>query len=223
MSTSIKLFATLAAIILMTSCESSTNGRTSATSSTRSPRRADSAANPTYDAPAVHNKIKDCRILLYDPRTGATIIVINKKHAWRKTEKGQLAITNGKRNRTYKILTDKQIDSLLVTLTERGSDQIRENFHQRHAALLRHKAQRGDGFKGIIIVENDGHRYSYIARRPGGKNDAQGIAKYKIFRDMRAAIFVFERAGLSEQVGSSATGAAPLDKLAVPSDSSNRR
>ena len=223
MSTSRLLFATVAALALLAACESSSNGRSNRSSRDVSPasaRASDDPANPAYDAPAVHNPIRNCRVLLYDPRTEATIVLVNKKHAWRRSEKGQLAITNGKRGRTYKVLTDRQMDSLLETFKQRGSGQLKERFQQRHASLLRHKAMKGDAFKGIIIVENNGQRHSYIARRPQGRQDTTGIRKYEIFRDMRAAVFVFERAGRSEQVGSSSTGAAPLDQLTVPRDKS---
>ncbi len=220
MSNSIKLFATLAAIIFLSACESSTNGRAD-TSSRQSSRTASNRANPTFDAPAVHNKIRDARVLLYDPRTKATMILVNKKHAWRKNEKGQLAITNGIRNRTYKLLTDLQMDSLLETFRSRGSESIREPYNQRHASLLRKGYTKGDAFKGIIIVENNGRRNSYIARSPRG--DVREAKKYQIFSQMRQAVLVFDRSGLSERVGSSATGTAPLDQLNVPRDNSHRR
>lgn len=223
MSTSIKLFATLAAVIFLTACESSSNGRTARSgnqSSSASFENNNDPSNPTIDAEAVHNKIKDCRVLLYDPRTAATIILVNKKHKWRQDERSQLNITNGIRNRTYKIMTDRQIDALLETFNQRGASSIQVPYTSRHASLLNHRSAKGDPFKGIIIVENNGRRSSFIARTPRGEQSA--VQKYAIFSQMRQAIFVFERSGLSEQVGSSATGSAPLDKLAVPRDNSNR-
>ncbi|MFT7619120.1 MAG: hypothetical protein ACI97A_002769 [Planctomycetota bacterium] len=224
MSTSIKLFATLAAVIFLAACESSSNGRTNSNTGPRPDRSLQNntdPSNPELDSEAVHNQIRDCRVLLYDPRTAATIILVNKKHSWRKDERSQLNITNGVRNRTYKLLTDQQIDALLETFKQRGADGIRAKYTDRHAALLSHRSKKGDSFKGIIIIENNGRRSSYIARTPRGEPSA--IQKYAIFSQMRQAVFVYDRVGLSEQVGSSATGSAPLDQLAVPRDNSNRR
>ncbi len=222
MNSSPRILSLVLLISLLAACQSGSGGSNGSDSA----RSARGGAAPAEDRiaenpPAVHNRVRNCRIISYDPRTQATIILINAAHAWRETEQGQLNITNGNRNQTYKVLTDLQIDSLLETLEQRGSKALRENFDERHAALLGRRAQEGDAFKGIIILENDGRRDSFIARRPSGANDAMGVERYRIYSDLRQAIFVWERAGLTEQVGSAGLGQSSPDSLGVPRD--NRR
>ncbi|MCB9832294.1 MAG: hypothetical protein H6807_07445 [Planctomycetes bacterium] len=224
MKSSQRILALLAVLGLVAVAACSSGNRSGQDGNGRAAVRGDAppaedrvASNP----PAKHNRIRNCRVISYDPRTQATIVLVNAAHAWRETEQGQLNITNGQRNLTYKVLTDLQLDSLLETFSQRGADGLRENWDDRHAALLSRRAGEGDGFKGLIILENDGQRFSYIARKPAGPSDTLGVARYKIYSDMRQAVLLWERSGITEQVGMAAPGTSAPDALGMPA--SNRR
>ena len=219
MSRITRILVGLLCALVLSSCQSSPKSeRNAGSGSSEESSSADLAPKTPANPPAVLNKIKNCRVLSYDPRTGATIILVNRGHAWRATEKGQLAITNGQRSTTYNVLSDKQMDSLIETMKKRKMAFLREEFSERHVALLKKRSRSGDSFKGLIIIENDGRRYSYIAKRPRGKQDLMGHQKYAIFRDLREAVFYWQHTGDSEQVGMADLGLSPAEHLDVPRD-----
>lgn len=140
------------------------------------------------DAPAVYNRIRDARIMLYQPQNATVMIMVNNGHSKRRTTNGQLQLCNNRADVGYMPLSDRQIDALLESMKERNAALVREPWSSRHDRLLRARKGEVERFRGIIVVENDGGREAYVGWRPQGPNDVAGQERYRVFTELKLLI-----------------------------------
>ena len=140
------------------------------------------------NAPAQRFRIQNARIVLYQPRTGATLVLVDNRNAKLKTRKGRLDLVMGDPHLGFKRVSPRLFDALLQSFEIKGAAQIRESFTPRHAAMLKAKKGQIPRLLGIVMIENGGQRHALVGWRPQGKTDQEGIRKYEIFRDMKLLV-----------------------------------
>ena len=175
------------------------------------PRNArDESAFSDKNARAVHNRISDARVMLYQPRASSgALIMVNNRHGGLAKRPSRLAIAQGNPRTGFKRISDLQMDALIQSLENRDGAVIRESYSRQHDRMLTAKHGQIPGFHGIIVVENDGQRWAYVGRRPQGRGDAVGAQKYKIFRDLKVVTSHFYNAeGVVEYVDQTGLGSS---------------
>lgn len=170
----------------------STDGGSNASNSNR-PTRSSSTGGGSGDtqpfldteAAAVYNRIRDARVLLYQPQNGTQLIMVNHGHSKRRTRAGQLELCNNRAEVGYMPQSDRQIDALLESMRERNAELIKEPWTARHDRLLKARKGQVARFKGMIMVENDGRRYAYVGWQPQGNADVSGQERYRVFTELK--------------------------------------
>ncbi|MEZ6194220.1 MAG: hypothetical protein R3F20_00605 [Planctomycetota bacterium] len=167
------------------------------------------------NAEAVYNSIRDCRVILYQPKTRAFMIMVNRDHEKRATETGRLDLALGRRSGGYNVLSDRQIDAVLETLKSRGGDLLRTPFTREDERYLQAGPDSIPHYKGIIVIENGGERWKYLGVAP--QNDPLLAEKYRIFSDLKLAVATYYGGtGPMEQPSAGGTGAGNTSQLNVP-------
>ncbi|HGY92159.1 MAG TPA: hypothetical protein ENK43_13400 [Planctomycetes bacterium] len=161
------------------------------------------------NAPAQKFRIQNARIVLYQPRTNATLILVDNRNAKLKTRKGRLELAMGNPRLGFKRVSPRLFDALLQSFENRDAGEIQEDFTPRHAAMLKAKKGQIPRLHGIIMVENGGQRYALVGWRPQGREDKTGIRRYQIFRDLKLLIAnAYNAEGFVEYVDQAGLGAS---------------
>ena len=154
-------------------------------------RRGDSlpgGSSTVTNEAAVYGKVRNARIVLKQAKNDTYFIMANMDHESRQTPQGRLALALGNPNLGYRVKTDKSIDALLRSFETYNHRLIIEPWQESDTRYLRAKDGSIPGFRGIIVVENDGQRYKMMGRRPNGLNDVLGQQKYATFSELKQLI-----------------------------------
>ena len=168
----------LAALVGCGTSSSSNRGGTSARDTGR--------PGPATGGAAVHNAVRDGRIILYQPATRTRIVLVNERHARRKTRDGRRYLASG--GAGYQVISDASFDAMLETFKNYKARVIEEPWRSGDERYLQAGPNQFERFKGVVVVENDGRRVKHMGLRPQGATDAVGQAKYKVFVDLKSAV-----------------------------------
>jgi hypothetical protein len=174
--------------------------------------RSDGSRTKTGDTEAadttpMRHTVRDARIVLRQAESNAVFILVNMSHSKRDTPQGRLALSGGDPNVGYKPIADREIDKLLTTMEENGFDTVKQPYTRADERYLSAKPTELPGFKGIIIVENDGRAHKVVGMSPKG-NPAL-IETYKTFSNLKAAVAGwYNTQGRSERPSDAANPAA---------------
>jgi hypothetical protein len=206
-----ELLLVLALALMSMGCDStgSTGGGGPASASARP------GVSETANPEAVYQSIDDCRVVLYQPKTRASMILVNRAHSKRATAKGRLDLALGRKSGGYNVLSDRQIDELLEAMKVRNANVLEEPFSREDERYLNAGPNDISGYKGIIVVENGGQRTKYVGLKPG--NDPVLAAKYRVFVDLKLLIAaIYRSTGPIEMPEAGGTGAGSSGQFTVP-------
>lgn len=176
----------LVATLPLASCSTSGDGAGSADAKIDAPAATDMTAE------AVNNVVRDARVVLYQPQTGAAMILVNARHVGRDTLEGRRALALGLPNQGYKVLSDLQMDALLESLEAAGAASIAEPGSPADYQMIGQRGDQARLFKGLIVVENDGRMVRYVGRPARG--DMALAERLQTFVNLKGLVARWEQA-----------------------------
>lgn len=185
------------------SCSGGSGGSANRSSTSNSGRSganaAEPAAAPEPEAP-LSQTIRDARIILRQAKSDTTFVLVNRANSKRQTHAGRLAITNGDEGLTYKALSEKEIDNLLISLEKVGIQTIKEPIAAGDESAFTMTSSQMQSLTGMVVIENNGERYKAVGVRPMGSADPAMQQKLKVFTDVKGVVAGWYNApGLSER------------------------
>ena len=128
------------------------------------------------------------RVVLFVPRTGVMMILVNEHHPWRKTRKGRLRLALGKPQQGYKVLTDRQMDALVESLKRRSLSRFATPFEKGDEDYFRRRPDDAR-YRGILYLEEGSRRLKVLSFRPYGPEDMNGQERLRAFIDFKALVY----------------------------------
>ncbi|MEE9394491.1 MAG: hypothetical protein V3W41_18505 [Planctomycetota bacterium] len=174
------------------------------------------------NAEAVFGTIRNARIILYQPITRTTMILVNHDHQLRESLKGRQRLALGIKGQGYKVLSDRQIDALLKSMASENAKVIRQPASREDFRYLRTGPGDIPDFKGIILVENNGSLIKYVGIRPN--NDPVKAKKLQIYVNLKTLVARWHQANSQVELPSPVMrGRSNPNQFTVPKPSRRLR